>query len=361
MAVTILASLLKAIKQQVTEYQSTKGEPKMRKPRMQEFIEAVRNNDIPEIERCTSTSDIDLNGWNDFYITPLIAATISNNLHLIPLLIEKGASVHAYDRWGNTILHYLCHTPYMDNLEAIKVLLSCGADINCRIPDNAEAYEATPAYCAIRHENYPLLKFLLENGADAKARTHSLDPDKSLLSEAYFRFVGDEEKFAAIKLLLEHGVSIKDSNYFIGSVARNSNSGCVPLMELLLEYNVTKHLNLPGNIDDCTLLHYTVLDDVTDDIIKLLLKNGAKHGITENAEEDEYYNHLHKLDAQDQQTLEIDFTYEWRLERKVNMIKLLLKKGADINARDRLGKTPLQYAVNALKEQEAQKAQNVRK
>jgi len=95
----------------------------------------------------------------------LMDAVQANNLHLIKYLIEQGTNPLIQDIDGNEALAYVTDrtTP-----EVIGYLLEQGLDINHR-----NKFQNTPLMFAIRYENVPAIRFMVEHGADVQATTRS--------------------------------------------------------------------------------------------------------------------------------------------------------------------------------------------
>ena len=83
---------------------------------------------------------VDINATDTFGTTPLhIATDISNNLDLIRLLIQQGASVHVFDEHDNSPLYNLLSKPYFNPIKAHYDLLKSlinnkKIDVNSKSP-----------------------------------------------------------------------------------------------------------------------------------------------------------------------------------------------------------------------------------
>ena len=95
----------------------------------------------------------------------LMMAVSKNNLYLIKHLIAHGTRPDVQDIDGNEALAYVTDrtTP-----ETIAYLLEQGLDINHR-----NKFQNTPLMFAIRYENVPAVRFMVEHGADVQATTRS--------------------------------------------------------------------------------------------------------------------------------------------------------------------------------------------
>ncbi|PIQ24039.1 hypothetical protein COW36_05840 [bacterium (Candidatus Blackallbacteria) CG17_big_fil_post_rev_8_21_14_2_50_48_46] len=86
------------------------------------------------------------------------------NLHLMQLLIDKGADPNARDLAGYTPIKWA--VAFSDQIEVLEFLVKNGADINLA---DAEGY--TPLMSAAMGGNLEIVKFLIEKGAKLQAQT----------------------------------------------------------------------------------------------------------------------------------------------------------------------------------------------
>ncbi len=142
----------------------------------------------------------------NFRKTPLTIAIDEENVSVIKFLLEKGANPMQKDWTGRVSIN---HTVFTKNPEEIcKLLIQYGADLEymgyfgqtplmhavkldeyipamtyIQLGANVNArgkYGETPLYLAVKKENIPMIKLLIENGADPKAKYNG----KSLLQYA---------------------------------------------------------------------------------------------------------------------------------------------------------------------------------
>ena len=96
--------------------------------------------------------------------SPLHEAARSGNISTMKTLLDYGADIKAQDAKGNSVLHVA--VPVEAHLEAINLFLSKGANINLR-----DEHGDSPLHVAIllnRNEN--IIRALLSNGADVTVR-----------------------------------------------------------------------------------------------------------------------------------------------------------------------------------------------
>lgn len=95
----------------------------------------------------------------------LMAAVETDNLYMVKYLIEHGTQPDVQDVDGNEALAYVTDRT---SPELIAYLLEQGLDINHR-----NKFQNTPLMFAIRYENVPAVRFMVEHGADVQATTRS--------------------------------------------------------------------------------------------------------------------------------------------------------------------------------------------
>ncbi len=120
-------------------------------------IKAVLNNNYDEVKKAIENGG-KVNFQTTFGFTPLIVATIEGNKKIIELLLQNGAFVNAYDAGG------FCFMEYTDEtlpINGVKVFLEKKPDIG-----KAGLFPASsPIVCASTNGNLEIVKLLLEHGA----------------------------------------------------------------------------------------------------------------------------------------------------------------------------------------------------
>ncbi len=121
------------------------------------------------------------------------AAAFGQNERIVKLL-KKGANVNAvFPSTGETPLH---HAASQGKLDAVKILLSHGANINTK---SYGLTPGTPLDDAIHQNQYQVIKYLLKNGAKTDIEGFGGFP----LTVAI-----QQKKLNVVKLLVEHGADV---------------------------------------------------------------------------------------------------------------------------------------------------------
>lgn len=168
------------------------------------LIEAVRSNDLDQVNRLLLNPRVNINQVDDNGDTPLIWAALDGNVEIGQRLIESGADVNKVNHGGYTALHNAARASRKDfvvllleqpnisnsinsktligytalylaveyvcvnqgvNLDIVEMLLKSGAD-----PNIVSANDSTPLTLAIATPKVDLIKLLVENGADVNQR-----------------------------------------------------------------------------------------------------------------------------------------------------------------------------------------------
>lgn len=324
----------------------------------------------------------------------------TGNGALIRLLLDRGADIHARDRYGHTALH--CAAA-MNREAAIELLLRRGAD------RHVFAFGETPLDRAMYYEHFDAVMMLLE-GADVAAtyrygRTalhvaagYPVDDvaagvvksllDKGVNMSAVASGPGLERMVTSIgnaifrgnekvvKVLLDAGGWKNQPKYHDSIIQLAIDEKHYQIARLLLEAAPADH----RESDRGSLLHMAIdLPSADIALVRLLLDKGApingaciqdttplhravQHGYLDSVELlIERGADIHALDARNSNALihaaagtpwNADGTYVVQCNRGTtdNMLRiarLLLEKGADVNTQDIDDRTPMHHAVLA--------------
>jgi ankyrin repeat protein len=304
---------------------------------------AVRWDDV-ELAQLLLRAGADANRATELGVTPLWMASQRGNPRMISPLLAAGARATAALATGETVL---MRAAWTGNAEVVKELLAHGAAVN--VPGTPRGQTALMWAISQRHSE--VARLLIEQGADIQARsTTGFTP---------LMFAAREGDVESARVLLEKGANANDAvptpERSKGAEPKKSNRGETP-RKLAYNNSVTLCLTYdpictPIAGGDGSALLIAAVRGHTD-VVKLLLE----HGADPNADGGMGYTALHwaagiwGTELVGPYAIAQGHVAEWDAtaglvgEKKLEMVKLLLKYGADPNARlekhpPRIGRT----------------------
>ncbi|KAL9988256.1 hypothetical protein ACROYT_G002681 [Oculina patagonica] len=302
----------------------------MEKYSYHEIHELISNGPLEDIQKVSE--DIGLNAivrqdkW-----TLLHAASATNRPDVTQYLIYMGSDVNVLDKEGKSPLYY-CQSE-----EAAKMMVDAGAEVN-----HPSILGKTPLhYACISNATPAVVKLLLQSGARVNAEDNIGNTPFLYACDMAYGCI-DEEEFAnnlpKINILIEHGADV----HHINSKGENglhvcSRSHTYEIVEILLKHGVD--VNALNEKQQTPLAMACVRDSSALNrregiltTLELLLQHGADPMIPD--EEGLTPLHvlmLHHCDSMSGTAI-------------ASCVKVLVKRGAVLNARDNMLRTPVHYA-----------------
>ncbi len=257
----------------------------------------------------------------------LHVAVIGNHLDIVEYLLEEGADINRTDSNGRNVLYLAEERP---NLAVRRVVAAAFAEAS---PEGSPVRELWS-----RGISYSEQSFMLEVDAGSLATVGLfLQADEGEYAQDWewsgLFGVAKTEDLAMLTEILENGKGLEPE--WISSVfLQAARGGSIEMMELLLAHGADIDYQ-HGDYDFTPLLAVVLNRDTAG--MKFLLDRGAdpnKSGADDNITPlmmpfQRYSQHLSRDDE------------------KIEIVRLLLQYGADINGEDRDGRTVLNYARNS--------------
>ena len=241
--------------------------------------------------------------------TPLHVAAEKGGKEIIELLLSRGADINAKGKDGTTPLHVATEK---DNLNIVELLLKHGADIYSKTQRGG-----TPLCFAIESRHEKVVNVLLERGANI-----GLDDtyDKTML-----HFAVEKGSSIIVEHILKHcpDLNNKRNSSVLKVAVKGWGTEYRKIIKNLLRYGFTV------NPKDTKNFMYAAVKKGYLELIEELLKHGTGVNMLCNSTSGKGYIPLHVASIKNQ----------------VEVAKLLISYGADVNAEDANGETALYSAT----------------
>lgn len=236
-----------------------------------------------------------------------------NAIKILNLLIKYGADVNTKNDEGTSLLDVSYRSSKSENKEMFKILVENGFDLESRINDDDSDY--TPLMIAVYKEDYDMVKYLLDKGANPNAVNNE--------KKTALMIANDEGNNNIAKLLIEQGANINTQD----------EDGCTALMTAALigDYEMVKFLlengadiNTKDN-DGASLLDISYRPSTAlvqnREMFKVLVENG--------------FDLESRIKGGNDYPTDYDYTPLMiaALKNDYDMVKFLVEKGANINAK----------------------------
>ena len=282
------------------------------------LFQAIRNGDAAFVKAHLTKREIEVRDGRG--ATPLMHAAAFGNLDTLKLLLDAGADVNARNDFDATALLWAARDP-----DKARLLIERGADVNTQSKQGR-----TPLMVAsLRRGGSPIVALMLANGADVNAKDGRLNHTALSLAAS----VGEVE---TMRLLLAKGANPKATLRGGGTPINSAAGGKeAEAVRLLIQRGVDVNTantaggppqrHGPTNRTMVTALHDAAAFGPVE-MVRDLLKAGAN---------------VHARDSRGLTPLFFALATEYP---SPEMVSTLLHAGADVNARDTTGETPLDWA-----------------
>ena len=215
--------------------------------------------------------------------TPLHLAVINGHQNLVKLFLEKNALINTQDAEGNSPLHTAVSKGFFD---ITKLLVKKGSNVNLQ---NKEG--RTPLFLGVKNKHEQLIKLLIENEADVTIGYKENSTKRFYLvrgkdkGRAAWHYVLVKKHLLGLFLKRVKGGSLDVADF--GAILRSGWGKDPPegTTDKILEECDFQFKEIP----DVTLLHITSEQINEPEIIDLLVKSGANV----NAQDAEGFTPLH--------------------------------------------------------------------
>lgn len=283
------------------------------------FYRPVRDNDLPALQAIIRKSGASVQDSRGS--TALMYAAAIGSLEAMKLLVDAGAQVNASNSFGATALMWCA-----GDIEKVRYLLDKGASVTAKAKTGR-----TPLFIAAMYDgSVQIARLMIAKGADVRATEQS---GASIVAAA-----AGANNLELVRLLLEKGAdpNVKDGAGFTAlSQATGSGARSAPLVKLLLDRRVAVDpvcidsvemmKNGPIGIGRLTPLHLAV-GQGNYSTVELLVNAGAN---------------VNAADIRGMTPLMIAIATD-RADARI--VRLLLSKGADPKKKSVKGETALDWA-----------------
>lgn len=274
------------------------------------FIAAAINGDNQELKRCL---DIDVYPYVHNFEYPnfknaMCYAIEKNNIEAIKLLLKNGFDINHKTVDGLTILDYVSKIKKLDILEVFyeaNVSFS-NEQVEDALYDTSRAIFGWPEGFEFLMEKVPKIS------------------DKDILNQCFINACTNKKLGKFIPELIKQGANI-NAQYNRTALEGAANNGNIEVMRMLLDKGFK--INTKSKPGGLTALHFASLNNNDDvETIKFLIDNGAKINL-----KDEYGR------------TPIHYAIK---SGSVEKVRFLLENGADYKIKSLMGETLMDYAYS---------------
>ena len=276
---------------------------KKKKKKQISLIEAINKDSPKEVQRLLKNEGVDPNARDNMGNPALMLAMAKDQKATVNLLLDAGANVLALNNDDDSIL--LMAVGINDN-ELVQSLLK-DPDVQEQLLNQANNVGQTPLISAAKQGNGPLVKILLDAGADPDAKDN-----KDNTSLMYAIREGSAE---IAQILINADAEVNAIDLLLAV-----DKGLTEVVQFLIKANVNP--NAMTNRGTTALMIAATKDDI--DTVKILLDAGADPNATTNR------GSTALMAA--------------AVKGSTRIARRLIKAGANLDAKDNNGNTALTHA-----------------
>ena len=263
---------------------------------------------------------------------------------IIKILLERGANINVKNENGSTALSTASqYTNDGSSIETIQLLLDNGAVINFQTINGQTALMHAVTFSNTT-SSLKTVKYLLDNGADIHLKKNV---GSSVLMLAA-RYSNTTSSIETVQLLLDNGAHINDQSNtgataLVIAVQHSDEDSSLETVKLLLDNGANQHIRYG---DGRTALWAAVLWSYRNssiETVRLLLSYGADVNYTITTNQPKTVGDI--LQGQPPYTGSFLHTIIGNPDISLSVFHLLFNYGADVNAMDSNGRTPLGLAA----------------
>lgn len=364
------------------------------RPEGETIANLIRSRDLAQVQSTLDAHPDWLNAADGFGSQPIHWATMTRQLDLIDLLLERGAEIDAtrpdgarpldltngdyhYRGWRDVpdtalqrheavIGHLLARGAYYDistaaslgDLDRVRILLAENPQLANMVPASTGYYQGAPLRCAAKRGHMAVVRLLLEHGADP-----NLPEPVAPYGGALYEAIGGKH-WEIVRLLLARGANADGAVESSGTCFWRAKRDAAPaeILKLLATHGACLNLEMASYDEDIELLATMLranpklpihdhLPTGNEQIVKLAMKyqpDVLTRVEFSGAPSVEYARWLVKngIDAVSPNWLGITPLHRFALKGEIDMARLCLEAGAHVNAiDDEYASTPLGWAA----------------
>jgi len=306
------------------------------------LIQACKDGDLAKVTQAVDNgADVNTKSPDDF--TPLFIAVQNKHKPIVEYLLSKGARIDEKSGpKGCTALYQAC---FDGSLDIVTVLVDAGADVNLK-----SSHGYAPLFVAVQEKHKPIVEYFLSKGAHIDEK-NGPNGQTALLKVCF----GGSLDIATVLVDAGADVNLKSTQGFAPLFAAVQNKH-KPVVEYLLTKGA--HINEKNGQTGLTALYKACVDGSLD-IATVLLDAGADVNLKSTQGYTPLYaavqsKHkpvveylLSKGASIDEKLGPLGLTafYKASIDGSLDIAKVLVDAGADINMKSTEGYTPLFVAV----------------